>query len=71
MRKFFESMGSVTRVTIESQALNSNMLGDTSMRFVEARKRAAECRRMRLDGIDPSRPDRRRVTRRNSKQRSQ
>src|SRR5882724_11177 len=35
MRKFFESMGSVSRVTIESQALKSNMLGDPSVRAVD------------------------------------
>src|SRR5436309_7963183 len=35
MRKFFGSMGSVTRVIIESQALRSNMLGDPSVRVVD------------------------------------
>src|SRR6202011_5520389 len=35
MRRFFESMGSVSRVTIESQALKSNMLGDPSVRAVD------------------------------------
>src|SRR6202011_4839287 len=35
MRRFFESMGSVSRVTIESQALKSNMLGDPSVRVVD------------------------------------
>jgi hypothetical protein len=35
MRKFFESMGSVSRVTVESQALKSNMLGDPSVRIVD------------------------------------
>src|SRR5258708_29901992 len=35
MRKFFGSMGSVTRVIIESQALKSNMLGDPSARAVD------------------------------------
>src|SRR2546423_9398184 len=35
MRKFFGSMGSVTRVIIESQALKSNMLGDPSARIVD------------------------------------
>src|SRR5205809_6328405 len=35
MRKFFESMGSVSRVTIESQALKSNKLGDPSVRVVD------------------------------------
>src|ERR1700758_101615 len=35
MRKFFGSMGSVSRVTIESQALKTNMLGDPSTRVVD------------------------------------
>src|SRR6266404_6344969 len=35
MRKFFGSMGSVTRVIIESQAIKSNMLGDPSVRAVD------------------------------------
>jgi hypothetical protein len=35
MRKFFGSMGSVSRVTIESEALKSNMLGDPSVRVVD------------------------------------
>jgi hypothetical protein len=35
MRKFFESMGSVSRVTVESQALKSNTLGDPSARVVD------------------------------------
>src|ERR1700693_62678 len=35
MRKFFGPMGSVSRVTIESQALKSNMLGDPSVRVVD------------------------------------
>jgi iron complex transport system substrate-binding protein len=35
MRRFFGSMGSVSRVTIESQALKSNMLGDPSVRVVD------------------------------------
>jgi hypothetical protein len=35
MRKFFGPMGSVTLVTIESQALMSNMLGDPSVRVVD------------------------------------
>jgi hypothetical protein len=35
MRKFFGSMGSVTRVIIESQALKINMLGDPSARAVD------------------------------------
>jgi Putative esterase len=35
MRKFFGSMGSVSRVTVESQALKSNILGDPSVRVVD------------------------------------
>src|SRR4029077_16803585 len=35
MRRFFGSIGSVSRVTIESQALKSNMLGDPSVRVVD------------------------------------
>ena len=35
MRRFFGSMGSVSRVTIESQALESNMLGDPAVRAVD------------------------------------
>ena len=35
MRKFFGSMGSVSQVVIESQALKSNMLGDPSVRVVD------------------------------------
>jgi len=35
MRKFFVSTGSVSRVTIESQALKKNMLGDPSTRVVD------------------------------------
>src|SRR5919108_5938537 len=35
MRKFFRSMGSISRVTIESQALKSNMLDDSSVRVVD------------------------------------
>src|SRR2546423_12203864 len=35
MRRFFGSMGSVSRVTIESQALKSNMLGDQPVRVVD------------------------------------
>ena len=35
MRRFFGSTGSVSRVTIESQALKSNMLGDPSVRAVD------------------------------------
>src|SRR5215469_10079164 len=34
MRKFFGSMGSISRVTIESQALKSNMLDDSPVRVV-------------------------------------
>src|SRR5437868_8885912 len=35
MRRFFGSTGSVSRVTIESQALKSNMLKDSSVRVVD------------------------------------
>src|SRR5260221_360773 len=35
MRRFFGPQGSVSRVTIESQALKSNMLGDPSVRAVD------------------------------------
>jgi hypothetical protein len=35
MRKFFGSMGTVSRTTIESQALKNNMLGDPSVRVVD------------------------------------
>ena len=35
MRRFFGSMGSISRVTIESQALKSNMLDDSSVRVVD------------------------------------
>src|SRR5438874_7153424 len=35
MRKFFGSMGSVIRVTIESQVLQDNILGDPSERAVD------------------------------------
>jgi hypothetical protein len=35
MRTFFGSIGSVSRVTIESQALKSNMLGDPLARVVD------------------------------------
>src|SRR5882724_368146 len=35
MRRFFGSIGSVSRVTIESQALKNNMLGDPSLRVVD------------------------------------
>src|SRR3981081_4826059 len=35
MRKFFGSTGSVARVTIESQALKNNMLGDPSERVID------------------------------------
>ena len=35
MRKFFGPMGSVSRLTIESRALRSNMLGDPSARVVD------------------------------------
>jgi hypothetical protein len=35
MRKFFGSAGSVSRVTVEREALKSNMLGDPSVRVVD------------------------------------
>src|ERR1051325_5047433 len=35
MRRFFGPMGSVGRLTIESQALKGNMLGDPSVRAVD------------------------------------
>src|SRR6202166_1990532 len=35
MRRFFGPMGSVSRVTIESQALKNNMLDDPSVRAVD------------------------------------
>src|SRR5208282_5208298 len=35
VRRFFGSMGSVSRVTVESQALKSNLLGDPSARVVD------------------------------------
>ena len=35
MRKFSGPIGSVSRVTIESQALKSNMLGDPLVRVVD------------------------------------
>src|ERR1700752_527146 len=35
MRKIFGPMGSVSRVTVESQALKSNMLADPSARVVD------------------------------------
>src|SRR5260370_9463453 len=35
MRRFFGAMGSISRVTIESQALKSNMLDDSSVRVVD------------------------------------
>src|SRR5246127_2945445 len=35
MRRFFGSAGSVSRITVESQALKSNMLGDPSVRVVD------------------------------------
>src|SRR5438270_7402099 len=35
MRRFFGRMGSVSRVTIESQALKGNMLGDPTERVVD------------------------------------
>jgi hypothetical protein len=35
MRKFSGPIGSVSRVTVKSQALKSNMLGDPSVRVVD------------------------------------
>ena len=35
MRRFFGSTGSVSRVTVESRALETNMLGDPSARVVD------------------------------------
>ena len=35
MRRFFGSMGSVSRLAVESSALKSNMLGDPSVRIVD------------------------------------
>ena len=35
MRKFFGPMGHVTRLTIESQVLQNNMLGDPTTRAVD------------------------------------
>ena len=35
MRKFFGPMGSVSRLSVDSQALRSNMLGDPSVRVVD------------------------------------
>ena len=35
MRKFFGPMGTVSRVTVESEVLKSNMLGDPSARVVD------------------------------------
>ena len=35
MRKFFGPTGSVSRITVESEALKSNMLGDPSVRAVD------------------------------------
>jgi len=35
MRRFFGSMGSISRITIESQALKNNMLNDPSVRVVD------------------------------------
>ena len=36
MRKFVRSIGSVSRLTVESQSLKNNMLGDPSVRVVDA-----------------------------------
>src|SRR5437762_11963043 len=35
MRKFFGPMGSVSRMSVESQALRNNMLGDPSVRVID------------------------------------
>jgi hypothetical protein len=35
MRKFFESTGTVSRMTVESEFLKSNMLGDPTVRVVD------------------------------------
>ena len=35
MRRFFGPMGSVSRITADSQALRDNMLGDPSVRVVD------------------------------------
>ena len=35
MRRFFGSVGSISRITIESQLLKSNMLDDSSVRVVD------------------------------------
>ena len=35
MRRFSGSMGSVSRITVESEALKSNMLGDPAVRVVD------------------------------------
>ena len=35
MRKFFGPMGSITRITVESQVLRTNMLGDPTLRAVD------------------------------------
>jgi hypothetical protein len=35
MRKFFGAISAVSRITIQSQALKSNMLGDPSARVVD------------------------------------
>ena len=35
MRRFFGPMGSVSRITVDSQALRDNMLGDPSVRVVD------------------------------------
>ena len=35
MRKFFGQIGSISRLTIESKALKTNMLGDPSARVVD------------------------------------
>ncbi len=35
MRQFFGPTGSVSRITVESRALEKNMLGDPSVRVVD------------------------------------
>ena len=46
MRRFFGSMGSISRITIENQALKNNMAEDPSVRVV-----ACTFRRSVTDGI--------------------
>ena len=40
MRKFFGPMGSISRISVESEALKSNMLGDPSVRVVDVHLQA-------------------------------